>query len=77
MQGFTRQGQPKRNWKFLDSNACLSDRIARTLHCPTFFGWLKTQLERREYHGKDELYEALDEILTGLSIEMIEAIFVD
>jgi hypothetical protein len=30
------------------------------------FGWLKTQLERREYNGKDELYEAVDKILTGL-----------
>jgi hypothetical protein len=27
--------------------------------------------------GKDELYEAVDEILTGLLIEMIETVFVD
>jgi transposase len=42
-----------------------------------FFGWLKTQLEQREYNGKDELYEVVDETLTGLSIEMIETVFVD
>jgi hypothetical protein len=41
------------------------------------FGWLKTQLERREYNGEDELYEALDEILTGLSIETTGTVFVD
>jgi histone-lysine N-methyltransferase SETMAR len=41
------------------------------------FGWLKTQLERREYNGEDELYEVVDEIFTSLSIEMIEAVFVD
>jgi hypothetical protein len=78
MQGFTRQGQPKRNWMFPDSNARRSRRIARILHHPTFlFGWLKTQLERRGYNGDDELYEVVDEILTGLSIEMIETVFVN
>jgi hypothetical protein len=41
------------------------------------FGWLKTQLERRKYNGEDELYGVVDEILTGLSIEMIETVFVD
>jgi hypothetical protein len=41
------------------------------------FGWLKTQLERREYNREDELYEVVDEISTGLSIEMIETVFVD
>jgi hypothetical protein len=41
------------------------------------FGWLKTQLERKEYNGEDELYEVVDEILTGLSINMIEAVFLD
>jgi hypothetical protein len=41
------------------------------------FGWLKIQLERREYNGKDQLYEVVDEILTGLSIEMIKMVFVD
>jgi hypothetical protein len=41
------------------------------------FGWLKTQLERREYNGKDELYEGADEVLTSLSVEMIEKIFVN
>jgi hypothetical protein len=41
------------------------------------FGWLKTQLERREYHGEDELCDVVDEILTGLSIEMIETVYVD
>jgi hypothetical protein len=42
-----------------------------------FFGWLKTQLEQREYNGEDELYKVVDEIRTGLSIEMIEAVFID
>jgi hypothetical protein len=28
------------------------------------FGWLKTQLERREYNGEVELYDIVDEILT-------------
>jgi hypothetical protein len=42
---------------------------------PTFlFGWLKTELERREYNGEDESCEAVDEILTGVSIETV---FVD
>jgi hypothetical protein len=77
MQGFTRQGQPKGNWMFLDSNAHRSHSTARILHHPTFFGWLKTQLERREYNGEDELHEVVDEILTGLSIETIETVFVD
>jgi hypothetical protein len=59
-------------------NASRSHRIDRILHCPTFlFGWLKTQLERREYNGEDELYEVVDEILTGVSIEVIETVFVD
>jgi hypothetical protein len=51
------------------------------LHHPTFlFGRLKIQLERRKYYGEDELYksyEVVDEILTGLSIEMIEMVFGD
>jgi hypothetical protein len=38
--------------------------------------WLRTQLERREYNGEKELYEAVDEILTGLSIKMIKTVFV-
>jgi hypothetical protein len=33
--------------------------------------------DRREYNGENELYEGVDEILTGLSIEMIETVFVD
>jgi hypothetical protein len=37
----------------------------------------ENQLERREYNGEDELYEVVDEILTGLSIQMIETFFVD
>jgi hypothetical protein len=41
------------------------------------FGWLNIRLERREYHGEDELYEAMDKSLSGLSIEMIETVFVD
>jgi hypothetical protein len=83
MQRFTRKGQPKRNWMFPDSNARQGQRLARILHCPTFFGWLKSQLERREYHGEDELYElyelyeVVDGILTRLSIGMIETVFVD
>jgi transposase len=39
------------------------------------FGWLKTQLEWREYNGEDELYELVDEILTALSVEMIETVY--
>jgi hypothetical protein len=38
----------------------------------SLFSWLNTQLDRREYNGEYELYEVVDEILTGLSIEMIE-----
>jgi hypothetical protein len=41
------------------------------------FGWLRTQLKRREHNEKDELYEIVDKTLTGLSVEMIEPIFVD
>jgi hypothetical protein len=41
------------------------------------FGWLETQLERRENNGEDEFYEVVDEILTGLSIEIIETVFID
>jgi hypothetical protein len=41
------------------------------------FGWLKTQLDRRKYNGEDGLYEVVDEMLTGLSIEMIETVCVD
>jgi hypothetical protein len=41
------------------------------------FGWLKIPLEWREYNGEDELHEAVHEILTGFSIEMIETVFVD
>jgi hypothetical protein len=74
MQEFTRQKQPKRNWIFADSNSRRSHCIARRLHYPIFFGWLKTQLEPRECNGEDELYEALYEILISLSIEMIEMI---
>jgi hypothetical protein len=63
---------------FPDSNAHRSHRIAQILHHPTFlFGSLKTQLERREYNGEDELYEVLDKIVTVLSIEMIAMVFVD
>jgi hypothetical protein len=63
---------------FSDSSARRSHFIAWTLRRPTFlFGWLKTQLERRESNGEDALYEVVNEILTGLSIEMIETVFVD
>jgi hypothetical protein len=63
---------------FPDSNSRRSHHIARVLHYPTFlFCWLKTQLERREYNKEDELYKGVDEISTGLSIEMIEKIFVN
>jgi hypothetical protein len=63
---------------FPDSHVCRSHRIARRLHHPTFlFGWLKTQLEQREDKGKNELCEGVNEILTDLSIEMIETVFVD
>jgi hypothetical protein len=40
-------------------------------------GWPRTQFERREYNGKDELYEVVDEIVTGFSIEMIDTVFID
>jgi hypothetical protein len=63
---------------FPDSKARRSHRIARILHHPTFlFGRLKIQLERREYNGGNELYEVVDGMLAGLSIEMIETVFVD
>jgi hypothetical protein len=61
-----------------DSNARRSNRIARILHHSTFsFRWAEIQLERREYNGEDETYEIVDEILTVLSIEMIETVFLD
>jgi hypothetical protein len=41
------------------------------------FCWLKIQLERSEYNGEDELYEVMDEISTGRSIEMIETVLLD
>jgi hypothetical protein len=60
---------------FPDSNARRSHHIARILHNRLLlFGWLQIQLKRREYNGENELYEVVDEILTGLSIEMV---FVD
>jgi phosphatidylglycerophosphatase A len=60
---------------FPELNARRSHRIARILYHPIFlFGWLKTQLERRESNGEDKSYEVVDEILTGISIEMV---FVD
>jgi hypothetical protein len=78
MEGFTSQGKLKKNWIFPNSIARRSHRLARILHHPTFlFGWLKTQFGRREYNRKDELYQVVDEILIGLSIEMIEVAFVD
>jgi hypothetical protein len=63
---------------FPDSNARCSDGIPRILHHLTFlFGWLKIQFDRREYNGEDESYDGVDAILTSLSIEMIETVFVD
>jgi histone-lysine N-methyltransferase SETMAR len=41
------------------------------------FGWLKTQLEQTEYNGENELYEVVNDILTGFSIKIIETVFVD
>jgi hypothetical protein len=38
---------------------------------------VEIQLERREYNEEDELYEVMDEILTCLSTEMIETLFID
>jgi hypothetical protein len=61
-----------------DSNTRRNHRTAQILHHPSFlFNWLKTQLERREYNEEDELYEVMNEILTGFSIEMIKTVFVD
>jgi hypothetical protein len=52
LQGFTEQGQPKRNWMFPDSNARRSHRIARVLHHPTFsIGW-KPSLNGENIVGK-------------------------
>jgi hypothetical protein len=52
---------------FSDSKARCSYRIALILQHPTFlFGWLHTQLERRECNGEDELHEEVDEMLTDL-----------
>jgi hypothetical protein len=63
---------------FPDSNARRSHRRALILHHPTFpFRLAENQLERRKYNGEEELCEIVDEILTGLSIEMIEPVFVD
>jgi hypothetical protein len=63
---------------FPDSNARRSHHIARILHHPTFsFSWVKIELGRREYNGEDELYEVVDERLTGLIVKMIETVFVD
>jgi hypothetical protein len=39
--------------------------------------WLKVQLKRRQNDDSDELYEVVDEILAGRSIEMIETVFGD
>jgi hypothetical protein len=78
MQGFTRQEQPKRNWMLPDLNARRSHCIAGILHHPIFlFGWLKTQLERGEYNGEDELYEVVNEIWRGILIKLIETVCVD
>jgi hypothetical protein len=63
---------------FPDSNARCSHRMAGYCTIRLFlFGWVKIQLERREYSGEDELCEVVNEILAGLSIEMIETAFVD
>jgi hypothetical protein len=78
MQGFTWQGQSKRN-----GMSSIQTQAAATVspeYCTIrlfLSGWQKTQLERREHNGEDELYEIMDEILTGFSIEMIETVFVD
>jgi hypothetical protein len=32
---------------------------------------MKIQVEQREYNGNDELYEVMDEILIGFSIETV------
>jgi hypothetical protein len=42
-----------------------------------FFGSLKIHPGRRLYTVEDELYEALNEILTGFSVEMMETVFID
>jgi hypothetical protein len=61
-----------------DSNTHHSHRIARISHHPTFLSrWLKTWIEWRESNGEDQLYEVIDEILTGFSIELIETVFID
>jgi hypothetical protein len=57
VSGFKRAPQPPHSPDIAPSNFFL-------------FGWLKTQLEWREYNGEDELYEIVDEILIGLSIDL-------
>jgi hypothetical protein len=48
------------------------------LHHPNFlFGWLNAQLEQREYNRENELHEVVDEMLTDLSVKMIETVFAD
>jgi hypothetical protein len=71
------KGNPTEIGCFLIQTHAAAGRIARILHHPTFFGWLKTQLGWREYNREYELHESVDEILTGLSIEMMETAFVD
>jgi hypothetical protein len=63
---------------FPDSNARRSHRIARILHHPaSSFRLAENPARTKRDNGEDELYEVVDEILTGLSIEMIETVFVD
>jgi hypothetical protein len=61
---FKRTPQPPYNLDIAPSDFCL-------------FDWLKIQLERREYNGEDGLYKVADDLLTGLSIKMIETVFVE
>jgi hypothetical protein len=78
MHWFTRKGNP---WEI----GCfpIQTHAAATVspgYCTIglfLFGWLKIQLKRREYNREDELIEVVDEILTSLSIEMIEMVLVD
>jgi hypothetical protein len=62
---------------FLDSKAPRSHRIARILYYPTFsFRLAENPAWTERIEWEDELYEIVDEILTGPSTEMIETVFV-
>jgi hypothetical protein len=70
MQGFTRQGQPKKIGCF--PFKCTPQPRYSPDIAPSDFSF-----RLAEYSMEDELYEGVDKILTGFSIQMIETVFVD